>query len=389
MATSVTIDETGIHAPSYDDVLTYVQTLYRGIYGSDIYIEADSQDGQFLAIVAQALHDNNSQAVAVYNAFSPSTAQGLGLSRVVKINGISRKVATNSTVDVLLGGNAGTVITDGVVKDDDGNSWDLPSTVTIPAAGQITVTATAQTAGDIRAAVGTVNSISTATRGWHSVTNLVEAEAGDAVETDSTLRQRQKKSTALPSQTLNDGLEGAIASISGVTFVKVYENDTNSTDDNGIPAHSICAVVDGGDVDDIALVIANKKTPGTGTYGDTTVDVSPADAVPVKIKLQRPEDVPISVVIELTALDGYTTVIQEQIQTAIAEYINSISIGGDIYYRKLYVPAQLSNATDSATYDITSIKVSRDLDTPTEANITLAFNENPSCTTSLVYITAE
>ena len=74
--TAPTIDATGITAPSYADVLAFIQAKYQAIYGADIYLGNDSQDGQFLGVIAQAISDANSVAVAVYNAFSPATAQG-------------------------------------------------------------------------------------------------------------------------------------------------------------------------------------------------------------------------------------------------------------------------------------------------------------------------
>src|SRR5260363_207233 len=45
MTLSVTIDATGIHAPSYADVLNALKAQYRAIYGPDVYLENDSQDG--------------------------------------------------------------------------------------------------------------------------------------------------------------------------------------------------------------------------------------------------------------------------------------------------------------------------------------------------------
>src|SRR5260363_318444 len=84
MTLSVTIDATGIHAPSYADVLNALKAQYRAIYGPDVYLENDSQDGQWLAVLAKCIHDANSAAISVYHAFSPATAQGMGLSRMVK-----------------------------------------------------------------------------------------------------------------------------------------------------------------------------------------------------------------------------------------------------------------------------------------------------------------
>ena len=51
---------------------------------------------------------------------------------------------------------------------------------------------------------------------------------------------------ANPSQTIIESLTGGLASVPGVSLVRVYQNDTNETDANGLPPHSIEAVVQGG-----------------------------------------------------------------------------------------------------------------------------------------------
>jgi uncharacterized phage protein gp47/JayE len=163
------IDQFGVSAPSYDEILTSLQNSYRSIYGADIYIEPDSQDAQFLAILAILLKDKNDSTIAVYNAFSPSTAQGVGLSSVVKINGIRRLVPTFSSAVVTLVGSAGTVINGGVVGDTiAGSMWNLPATVVIPLSGEIDVTAVCITAGAILAGPNTITRIMTPTPGWQT-----------------------------------------------------------------------------------------------------------------------------------------------------------------------------------------------------------------------------
>ncbi|WP_197419289.1 baseplate J/gp47 family protein, partial [Burkholderia sp. BDU5] len=145
------IDANGITAPSYAEILDYWQTKYRSIYGQDTYLEPDSKDGQLLAVISAAFNDSNSVAIAICQSFSPATAQGAALSSNVKINGIARKVASYSSADLVLVGQAGATITNGAAKDGNGLKWMLPATVTIPPSGTITVTATCATIGDVSA----------------------------------------------------------------------------------------------------------------------------------------------------------------------------------------------------------------------------------------------
>ena len=128
-----------------------LQDQYRNIYGADTYLEADSQDGQLLAVFAMAIHDANTAAVQVYNAFSPATASGAALSSNVKINGLARGVATRSSVDLRIVGQGGTTISGGVALDGDRVQWELPASVTIPPAGEITVTALCRKVGAVAA----------------------------------------------------------------------------------------------------------------------------------------------------------------------------------------------------------------------------------------------
>src|SRR5271154_490822 len=131
---AATVTPAGISAPSFALALSSWQASYSGIYGSDVVLTADSQDGQWLGIQEAAVNDCNMAAIFVYNQFSPATAQGVGLSSVVKINGLTRQASSNSTAVVTITGQAFSAISDGLVGDNQnlGTQWALPSLVTIP-----------------------------------------------------------------------------------------------------------------------------------------------------------------------------------------------------------------------------------------------------------------
>jgi len=89
MATAY-LDETGIHIPEYADILADLKDAFRAVYGPDIYLEPDSQDGALCAVFAKAQHDCFLLAAAIYHSYAPSTAQGVALDAVVGVNGIRR-----------------------------------------------------------------------------------------------------------------------------------------------------------------------------------------------------------------------------------------------------------------------------------------------------------
>lgn len=374
--TAPTIDANGISAPTYAEVLDYLQTQYRAIYGSDLYLGNDSQDGQFLAIIASAINDSNAAAVAVYNSFSPATAQGNGLSSNVKINGISRLVASASTADIKVVGQVGTVITNGIVSDaNDTYSWLLPATVTIPLAGEITVTATCSEVGAITAQSNTLTKIKTPTFGWQTATNPSDAVPGNPVETDAELRVRQALSVSVPSQTIFEGIVGSVANVTGVTRIKGYENDTDTTDANGIPAHSIAIIAEGGDAQTIFQTIAEKKTPGTGTFGAlSTTIIDAVNSVHI-VKFSRPTILDIKVAMTIAPVAGYSASVLPYIKAAVLDFINALEIGESLIYSKLYVPANLSNSALGETYNITALTLAVGAGAPGTSNISVAYNE--------------
>jgi uncharacterized phage protein gp47/JayE len=383
MAIKPYIDETGIHTPEYQEILDDLKEKYKEIFKKDLYLEADSQEGEMLQIFALALFDAYQFAAAAYNGFSPQTAIGANLSRMVKINGIRRRSATKSYADLRIVGVAGTEIIGGIAEDVAGQKWNLPAKVTIPFEGEITVTATAQDKGAIRAQPGEINKIATPTRGWQTVENPYAAIAGAAAESDAELRLRQTRSVSLPAMTTLEAIVAAVAAVSDVTRVRGYENDKDATDENGIPEHSIAVVVDGGDVQEIAEAIRSKKPPGAYTYGSVEIPVADQYEMVSQIRFFRPSVVDASVRIALSIKRGYGTEIEERIKSNLTAYVNALGIGNSVLISKLYFPVNLADtnaasnfaAPGSPRFAIQSLLIGRAGSNHLPSDLHIAFNE--------------
>ena len=354
------VDETGLHYPTYNEILEAMVEDAQGIYGSGIYLGTDSPDYQFMSSLAEKIYDSYQSIEIAYNAHSPVTAIGTGLDYIVAINGIARKVSTSSTATLTITGTAGTTIEDGQVSDDNGNLWDLPEIVIIGDNGVVDVEAICQQTGVITAAANTITNIMTPTQGWESVTNANAAVTGSATETDSELRARQAYSVAQPSQSVLKGLKGALASLENVQRVEVYENDTGATDANGVPAHSICAVVEGGDSADIAETIWKRKSPGCGTYGGVSQVITDDDEQSYTIGFSRVQYVDIDIQINITTRGGYSATTPSEIKSALVEFLDNFSIGTDLTTSIIWMVAQQIN-TDPRTpsFSISSVKAAR------------------------------
>lgn len=375
MTFAIQITENGVIAPTYEESLSFFQGVFQSIYGQDVNLDADTSDGQMVAILAKAYTDACAQIVASYSGYAPSTASGVQLSSVVKVNGIARYVATQSTADVQIVGQAGTVISGGIVEDDNGYRWNLPDSVVIPINGEITVTATCQEQGSIAAAPNTISKIITPTLGWQSVTNPDAATEGNPVETDAQLRQRQSQSVALPSRSVTEGIIAGIEALTGVVGINWDDNDTDETDSNGVPAHSIAVVVDGGDAQEIAQTILLKKGPGCGTYGDTTIAVTDSYGRTNNISFSRPDLVQVKVQVTIQPLSGYETDIGNQIQQAVTDYINGLGIGESVILTRLYLPASLCGTNMIQYYKLVSVEIAQGDGGYSTSDIDIAYNE--------------
>jgi uncharacterized phage protein gp47/JayE len=370
------IDASGLHIPTYTDIRDDFINEAKSIFGNDIYLEPDSMDYQFISSVASKIYDSMLTNQLAYNSRGPATAIGTGLDIVVKINGMKRKSPTYSTCLVDLVGTPGAVILNGVAGDESGYDWDLPDSVTIGPGGTISVTATCQTSGPIAANPGSIINIVTPTQGWTSVNNSVAATVGLATETDSQLRARQSISTAQPSLTVLEGLKGAIAAIPDTTRLEVYENDTNAADSNGLPAHSITAVVEGGSDAEVAQAIFSKKSPGCYTNGTTTVNVTDNYGHVTPIRFYRPSYVDIDVTVNLVQQPGYTSQTTDDIKNYIAAYLNTIAIGDDLLVSSLWgIALQAMSNLAKPTFSITSITAGKHGMAQGTSPIATAFNE--------------
>lgn len=353
------IGPAGLTVASYSDILQDELNIFLQIYGSNQYVGNDSAIYQFISSICLKIADENSGLQLVYNQFSPLTAVGSGLDRVVKMNGIARLPNSFSTAQETITGTPGAIVTNGAVQDISGNLWTLPSSVTIPSTGSTVVIATCTVPGNITANVGAISIIATPQAGWTGANNAVPAVAGLPVEADSHLRARQSISVALPSRSPLVSTIAAIAATTGVTRYNVLENPTNATDSYGNPPHSITAVVEGGTELAVATAIYNNRTIGCFTNGTTTVPVTdPFTGYVMNISYDLPTYVPIYVAVTIHGLTYFTSSDVSLVQTAISGYINSLQIGEVLTVSALYAAAMaVTPSLSNPQFSIKSIHV--------------------------------
>ena len=173
-----------------------------------------------------------------------------------------------------------------------------------------------------------------------------------ASESDANLRNRMINSMAGKAVATGDVIEAAIKALRYVRDARVYINETGSTDANGIPAHSIAAVVYSGLPAEIREVIYKKKAPGIGTYGTTSGTYTDPEGNAHTINFSSPTTIQITLVIKLRSLRSDFVCADQwpAIQAAIISFVQAWGIGKPFPVSSLYgviydaVPSELRSA---------------------------------------------
>ena len=385
-----TLDDTGLVLPSFDDIRSYLEDQFRAIYGNDIYILPDSQDGQWIGLITKAIYDSNLALQSVFLSFRPDFAIGAGLSSLVQINGLTRKATTRSVVSGYAVGTPGTIIINGRIKDRGLFFWDFDLySVTIGNDGHSpSITCTCTTDGDNVAITGDTILWSNITgeqiNGWTGFT-IVSQTVGPTIESDADLRSRQLQASQLPSVCINDAILSAVSNTIGVTKCKIYENDTALGNTLGIPAHSLAVVVDGGNTQNsnwltsVANAILLRKAPGVQTFGLSTVQLSADYEQIINVNFSIVSYVPIYVAISITPRPTFYGTTLPKIQQAVVDFITSLEIGDFIYPSQIEASASLLDYKEGRTFYITKVEVGTTTPLEGTSTLPLAFNEKATC----------
>lgn len=355
-STAYGMTSTGFKPKRLRDILDETMNDIRNIQddnGEQVFINEsdDSILGQANAIFCEALAECWQQAYAASVQFDPLNAYGVPLRGLVQLNGIVPNYGTATQINLQLTGIANTIIPAGSqVSDVNANTvFVTNSNAVIGSSGTGTVIATCTAKGEISPANNTIIQILTPVYGWHNVTNTGVYVLGDEPETDNQLHVKQQRETSNTSYSQVDALYAGITNIAGVDYVRIYQNWTLETDDKGIPAKTIAAVVDGGDTEAIANVMWLKAPMLSNYAGNLPAPVTKFDRFGLSYQLDfyRPTKVPVYIDIDITVTDPsiYPADAYDQIKQNIIDYAayglnssNGFPPGSPVIYSRLYTP---------------------------------------------------
>jgi uncharacterized phage protein gp47/JayE len=362
----------------------------RTAYGQSIKLGDKTVLGQINGIMSERLSELWDLAQAVASSQDPDQATGAAQDALAALTGTLRDAATESTVDLLLIGTVGTLVSAGsraangideefattaagtmiacaswaastayvtnqVRQNDGGKIYIVITSGTSAGAGGPTGTAAditdgtvhwkyigtgpgviavpseATETGPIVAVAGDITQIITPVSGWSAVYNILDADVGTDEETDEHLRIKREEELAASGSSPIDALRAALLQVEDVTAVTVFYNNTDTTDADGIPPHAVEALVRDGADQDIFDALLTNVAVGIKTYGNTSGTAVDDVGTSHAISFTRPDEIEIyvDITIEYDAT-LYPADGDDQIKAAIVAYGDALATGVNV-----------------------------------------------------------
>ena len=365
------ITSTGYVKKDYLTLMNDSETRLKSddIFGSDIDFTENDPLYHFFSVLNEGLSELWEVWEQVFYAGSPKYAEGVNLSNIGKLIGISRKQASKATGIERFAGTSGTVISANYqVQTNSGITFLTTQTMGIGSSGYVDIPIVAQSAGiNGVVAANTITKIVNPMIGLNSITNPADTTGGQDEETDTAFRTRYIESTASGDGSTVEAIRAKLLGILGVTDAKVQENVTDETV-NSVPPHSIYCLVHGGNDTDIANAIFLKKSAGISTFGTTSVNIQDTQGIIHAIKFSRPTQVNVYIKVTVTTSANYPADGNIQIRDKVKNYIDNILVGQDILIYKLIMAI---SSLSLAGLDDVSITLSPDGTTYTANNLAI------------------
>jgi len=348
------VESTGFVTKTTAEILEEMSEDVKGELGAETNTEADSAMGVVLGIVADKLGELWEVAQAIYSSRDPDAATGAAQDAVCAITGTVREAATKSQVTV-------TVTCTGVVSVAAGNfigsvdgnpdaRFVNAEAIVAGGAGDVYVLFEAEDTGPTVANSGTLTVIETPTANISAITNASDATVGSDTETDAELRpRREDELDGIGAGTL-DTVRARLSEVDGVTASEVYENTGDTTDSDGVPGHSMWAIVWGSPMpaaNDVAQGLWDAKPGGIYMHGSSSGSAEDAEGNGQTVKYDEATEVEIHIAITVTTdSDLYPPDGDAQIKAAIiaarSEFVeeqDGNGIGLDVYSQHLKAAA--------------------------------------------------
>lgn len=381
---------TGFNRKTIQDILDEIEASELSIIDPEMDVSSETPIGQLNGIIAAKLGEVWELAEAVNANQYPDTASDAGLDGVASITGSFRRGATEGTVSLDLSLNAGVTVPAGSIAEvagDSTNRWVTLADAVNSSGGPavVPVEAEAEVAGNVVANAGTITVISTPVAGWTAVTNPLDADPGDDIDTDTQLRLRREQELSRAGSATVNAIRADLLAVTDVDSVTVLDNPTDVVDGNGLRPHSVEAIVLGGTDADVAAGLFDTVAGGIRTEGSTTETVEDDQGFSHSISFSRPTEVEIWLEIDIDIdADEYPATGDDLVKAAVAAFGDAnYDVGDDVVLSKLNVPI----CTVAGITDITEIRVGRAASPISTSNESIGARELARLDTSRILVT--
>jgi len=349
-----TFGPNGFVMPSEADVLAGVQADIDAAFGGGLDPALTTPQGQLASSQTAIIGDSNAVFAWFCNQVDPAYSSGRMQDGIARIYFIERFPARSTVVQATCLGLEGTVIPVGALaRAVDGNLYVSTERKVIPASGNVIVSFACAVPGPVPCAAHTLTTIYQTIFGWDTIDNEDDGVLGRDVESRAEFEERRSQSTGLNSMGPLGSILGGVLAVDGVLDAYVTENSEKITTFIGgllIGPHSLYVCVLGGDSDEIAFAIWQRKMPGCGYNGNTSViveDPSPHYSPPAptyNVEFQRPSILDFALLVRMSFNAAIPDDALSQIQTAIiaafagADGGARAKIGSTVYASRYYAP---------------------------------------------------
>lgn len=402
-----TFTPTGLQTFDEQTILSGVQEDWVSAFaltGKTLNTELTTPQGQLQQSQAYMVAAFQAQLAQLIANVDPMTSSGVYQDALGRIYFLTRQAATFATVPATVTGTVGATLPAGSqVKSSDGTIWASTSAVVYGAGGTAPVTFQSLVAGSVPAAGINDLKIYQQVPNWVAVSNSAPSSPGTDTENRVEFETRRADSVQIGGVGQAANVRAAIANVTGVTDLFVYNNGGDvainyGTTNYPIPAHSIGISVTGGSNADIAAAINSKLDCGCGmsTVGglgtlvtvnvqDTVNYVAPYPTYP--IRFIRPANTSVYITVNVANLSTLPANYIQQVQAAVAAaFANGFTsndgtivvprarIGGQIIVAEFSAPIlALGNITPVTLFIGTSPAPA------SGASLTMGIDQQPVC----------
>ena len=355
------VTERGFHRPTYVELLNAIEYKARELFGDRANLTVRSPLGLFLRVFAWILNILFSLMEDVYNSRFVDTAVGTSLLNLGRAIGLRVLSAQKASGYIMVTGPPGIIVPAGwLVETAAGIQFFAVSDTEIGADGTVMVPFRCTSTGpDGNVAANTITTITNpgSVAGITAVTNPAAFTGGRERETDEEFRDRYYASVDYAGGVNADAISGELLqNVEAIYSVICYENDTDETNDLGLPPHSIEVVAYGGLDEEVAAAIYRRKAAGIQTYGGKTIAVLSASGQSIDINFSRPTTVPVYLKItNLQTNSNFPYNGNDLIKEALINYIGGdtwggLTIGQDVLY--MAIPGVILGVSGVVDFDL-------------------------------------